>query len=92
MTKNKAKGQKTTRDTADKSLGDVLDILYCARIEAALDKIAAIREQIAVLFARAQQGHLSSSDAKTLSLHLQRELSRTVCNLESWHLQCGNRI
>jgi hypothetical protein len=91
MTNKRAKTPKMNKIRTAKSLGDMLDVLHRARVEAAIERIASIREQITVLLIRSQGGHLSSSDARTLSLHLQQELARTVCNLESWHLHAGNQ-
>lgn len=76
---------------AEKPLGTMLEILHRARVEAALDKIASLKEQLLYVVSRAQRGDLSTSTAKTLSLDLEQELTRTICNLEAWHFQMRSR-
>jgi hypothetical protein len=88
----KFKNQMKSKFAAEKPLGKMLDILYRARVEASLDKIASLKAQIVHVFARARYGDLSSSTARTLSLDLEQELTRTICSLESWHLEMRSRL
>jgi len=83
----KFKGEKFTKSAREKPLGKILDTLHRARVEGALDRIAALKTEIAHICARAQHGDLSISTAKTLSLDLEQELTRTICRLETWHFQ-----
>jgi len=91
MRKN-SKKQKSIKPATPQPLAPMLDILYRARVEAALDKIGLIKQQIVHLFARVEHGQLSSSTARTLSLDLEQELTKTICSLESWHFQMRSRI
>jgi hypothetical protein len=87
----KKKAEKPAKSTREQPLEKILDTLHRARVEGALDRIAALKSQIAYICARAQHGDLSTSTAKTLSLDLEQELTRTICRLETWHFHMRRR-
>jgi hypothetical protein len=87
----KSANQKRTISPAEKPLGTTLELLHRARVEAALDKIALLREQLLYIVSRAKRGDLATSTMKVLSLDLEQELTRTICDLETWHFEMGDR-
>ena len=88
---NKTKNRKKSVVKKEKPLGQMLEIIYRARVEGSLEKIASIKEQLVHLHASADHGQLSSAEANTLSIDLQQELTKTICSLETWHFEMRNR-
>jgi len=80
--KKNARARAMPPEAGEKPLAEILDLLHRARLESSLGRIGLIKEQFLQLFVRVEQGELSSRDAHTLSINLQRELSGAIWNLK----------
>ncbi len=89
---NDPNARSTMRDyETELKIAKGLDLICRPPVEASLERLIALKEQVLTLFLRLERGELSSIDAKAQSLRIREELSKVIWNVDDWQMRFAGR-